>query len=380
MSYSRRHFLRYSSMGLAMLSAIKASAVAKALGEVGLKDYFRRDFKIGTAIGDDMMKTLPADYEQLITREFNAITMENNMKWEHVHPRPGVWEWSLPDKFVDFGVRNDMYTVGHVLVWHSQTPKWVFEDVNGKPLSREALLNSMQQHIATVVGRYKDRIAAWDVVNEAIEEENKGWRKSPWLNIIGPEFMEKAFIFANEVDPKAHLLYNDYNEHAPEKRAFIVDFVNKFKKQGIPIHGIGMQGHVGLDYPGIRDYEKSIEAYAATGMRVHITELEVDVLPAAWDHIGAEISTNFPHSKRLDPYTSGLPQKIEDQLARRYEEFFKLFLKHRDKIDRITLWGTGDAESWKNDFPVKGRTNYPLLFDRQYVKKPAYDAVIKLKK
>ena len=379
MTYSRRHFLLHSSLGLAMLSTIKMNAMAKALGEVGLKDYFRDDFKIGTAIGGDKMKSLPADYEQLVTREFNAITMENHMKWEHVHPRPGVWDWSLPDKFVDFGVRNDMYIVGHVLVWHSQTPKWVFEDVNGKPLSKEALLKSMQQHIATVVGRYKDRIAAWDVVNESIDED-KGWRKSPWLNIIGPEFMEKAFLFANEVDPKAHLLYNDYNEHTPAKRAFIVDFVNKFKKQGVPIHGIGMQGHVGLNYPDLNEYEKSIEAYAAAGMRVHITELEVDVLPEAWDHIGAEISTNFAYSKTLDPYTKGLPQKIEDQLTRRYEELFKLFLKHRDKIERVTFWGTSDAESWKNDFPVKGRTNYPLLFDRQYKKKPAYDAIVKLKK
>lgn len=379
MTYSRRHFLLHSSIGMAMLSTIKMNAFAKAMNEVGLKDYFKDDFKIGTAISGKLMKELPADYEQLVAREFNAITMENDMKWERVHPRPGVWEWELADKFVDFGVRKDMYIVGHVLVWHSQTPKWVFEDSNGKPLSREALLSLMQQHINTVVGRYKGKIAAWDVVNESIDED-KGWRKSPWLNIIGAEFMEKAFQYAHDVDPKAHLLYNDYNEHAPAKRAFIVDFVNNFKKKGVPIHGIGMQGHVGLGYPDIKEYEKSIEAYAAAGMRVHITELDVDVLPEAWDHIGAEISTNFAYSKKLDPYTKGLPQKIEDKLTRRYEEFFKLFLKHRDKIERVTFWGTGDAESWKNGFPVKGRTNYPLLFDRQYNKKPAYHAVVNLKK
>lgn len=355
------------------------NALAKAMDEVGLKDYFKDDFKIGTAISSALMNDLPADYQELVAREFNAITMENDMKWERIHPRPGVWEWASPDKFVDFGVRRDMYIVGHVLVWHSQTPKWVFEDSQGKALSRDSLLSLMKQHIETVVGRYQGKIAAWDVVNESIDED-KGWRKSPWLNIIGREFMEKAFQFTHEVDPKAHLLYNDYNEHNPHKRAFIVDFVNRFKKKGVPIHGIGMQGHVGLGYPDIKEYEKSIEAFAAAGMRVHITELEIDVLPEAWDQIGAEVSKNFAYSKKLDPYTSGLPQKIEDKLARRYEEYFRLFLKHRDKIDRVTFWGTGDGESWKNDFPVKGRTNYPLLFDRQYNKKPAYHAVVNLKK
>jgi len=195
-------------MGIALLSSIKMNALANAMAETGLKDYFKEDFKIGTAISGKLMKELPADYEQLITREFNAITMENDMKWERVHPRSGVWDWTIPDKFVDFGVRRDMYIVGHVLVWHSQVPGWVFEDANGKPVSREVLLNLMQQHIDTVVGRYKGKIAAWDVVNEAVDE-GKGWRQSPWFNIIGADFMEKSFHFAHDVDPKAHLLYND---------------------------------------------------------------------------------------------------------------------------------------------------------------------------
>ncbi|MCR6650220.1 MAG: endo-1,4-beta-xylanase [Cellvibrionaceae bacterium] len=311
------------------------NAMAKAMGEVGLKDYFRDDFKIGTAIGGKLMQELPADYEQLITREFNAITMENDMRWERGHPRPGVRDWALADKFVDFGVRKDMYIVGHVLVWHSQTPKWVFEDTAGKPVSREALLKSMQQHTATVVGRHKDRIAAWDVVNESVDEGN-GWRKSPWLNIIGEELAEKAFLLHQRSTPKPTCSTTTTTNTNPDKRAFIVDFVNKFKKRGIPIHGIGMQGHVGLNYPDIKEYEKSIEAYGAAGMRVHITEL------AAWDHIGAEISTNFAYSKKLDPYTKGLPHRgsVDAPLRRAFQT-----VPASRQNRAITFWGTGDAES-----------------------------------
>lgn len=379
MTITRRQFLiRSAAVGTA-LSTLKYQALAKAAEETGLKNLYQEDFYIGTAIGITKMQEMPPDYADLITREFNAITMENNMKWELIHPEEERWDWELADKFVEFGEAHDMYMVGHVLVWHSQVPQWVFQDKEGKPLSREALLEYMQSHIHTLVGRYKGRVHLWDVVNEAVDED-KGWRKSPWFNIIGPDYMDHAFNYAHEVDPKAQLIYNDYNMHKPEKRAFVVDFVREFRKRGVPIHGIGLQGHVGLDYPDINEFEKSIEAYAAEGMRVHITEMDVDVLPAAWDYIGAEISEDFEYSDELNPYPDGLPAEVEQQLSDRYVEFFKLFLKHRDKIDRVSFWGTSDAESWKNDFPVRGRTNYPLLFDRAYQRKPSYYAVAALKK
>lgn len=278
---------------------------------------------------------------------------------------------------MDFGQEHDMYLVGHVLVWHSQTPDWVFQDSKGNPIGRRALLKRMQHQIEQMAGRYKGRMDAWDVVNEAVDDD-QGWRKSSWFNIIGPEFMEYAFNYAHEVDPKAHLVYNDYNMHSPEKREFVVDFIKKYKKKGVPIQGIGMQGHVGLSFPALSEFEKSIQAFAKQGMRVHITELDMDVLPVAWEHMGAEISTNFAYSDELNPWPKGLPEEVEQEFTDRYVAFFKLFLKYRDVIDRVTFWGTGDTESWKNDFPVKGRTNYPLLFDRQYRKKPAYDAIVDL--
>lgn len=379
MTFSRRQFLLQTSAGLALLSSAKMRAFARAVDEVGLKDHFKDDFRIGTAISGKMMTEMPAFYRDIITREFNAITLENDMKWERLHPREGEWDWRVADKFVKFGEEHDMYVVGHVLVWHSQTPDWVFQDAKGKPISRSALLKRMKHQIEQMAGRYKGRVQAWDVVNEAVDED-QGWRKSPWFNIIGPEFMEYAFNYAHEVDPKAHLLYNDYNMHSPEKREFVVDFIKKYKKKGVPIQGVGMQGHVGLSFPEIHEFEKSMQAYAEQGMRLHITEMDMDVLPVAWEHTGAEISTNFAYSDELNPWPKGLPEEIEQEFTDRYVAFFKLFLKYRDVIERVTFWGTSDAESWKNDFPVKGRTNYPLLFDRQYRRKPAYDAIVNLKR
>lgn len=379
MLLTRRKFLLQTSAGLALLSTLKAKAIANALQEVGLKDYYKDDFQIGTALSTEWMEGMDPFFTKLVAKEFGAITMENDMKWEIIQPEPGKWNFELADRFVDYGKKHDMYMVGHVLVWHSQTPDWVFQDEAGKPASRSVLLARMKNHIEALAGRYKGRLAAWDVVNEAVDEEN-GWRQSDWFKILGPDFMEHAFRFAHEVDPNAHLLYNDYNMHLPGKRDFVVGMLNSFKKRKVPIHGVGMQGHVGLDFPEIQQFEDSIKAYAAAGARVHITEMDVDALPIAWDHTGAEISDTFKYSEELNPYPDGLPEEVEQQLTDRYVEFFKLFIKHRDKIDRVTLWGIGDGDNWKNDFPVKGRTNYTMLFDRDYKRKAAYDAVVNLRK
>lgn len=379
MALSRRKLLLQAAATYAALSTLKMKAMANAAEVTGLKDLYHNDFYIGTALSGKKMADAEPDFMKLVAQEFNAITMENDMKWERLHPLENKWDWEIADKFVEFGEAHKMYILGHVLVWHSQVPDWVFKDHKGKRIKPEALRKRMQDHIATFVGRYRGRINAYDAVNEAVDE-GKGWRKSPWFNILGAQFMDDVFNFAHEVDPNAQLLYNDYNMHNPQKRDFVVDFVKGFKKRGVPINGIGMQGHVGLGYPDIKEFEKSIAAYAALGMRVHITELDIDVLPTIWDDSGAEISTRFKYSKELNPYTKFLPIEIENQLTDRYVEYFKLFLKYRDHIDRVTFWGTGDGESWKNDFPVRGRTNYPLLFDREYHRKPCYYGVAELKR
>jgi len=261
-------------------------------------------------------------------------------------------------------------------MWGHYLPQWLQEG----HFTSAQLRTFLQEHIAKVVGHYKGKIYAWDVVNEAIEDDEKGWRKSQWFEILGPEFMEFAFRTAHDADPKAHLLYNDYNEHNAGKRKFLIDILNDYRKRGVPIHGVGFQGHIGLDYPDLAEYERSIVDVAATGVRIHITELDVDALPRAWQFTGAEISALSEYKDELNPYTQGLTPKAEQQLTARYREVFELFIKHRDKIERVTTWGTHDGESWKNDFPVRGRTNYPLLFDRQLQPKAAYQALIGLKK
>ncbi len=369
---NRRRFIRNSALSLAGLAALKANALTELNGNSGLKDLYHNDFYIGAAIGTGIFGRNDTHTLDFVAREYNSIIMENAMKWENIHPAADRWRFELPDKFVEFGLQNNMYVVGHVLVWHSQVPRDVFLDENGNRVSKNTLKKRMENHILTIVDRYKGKVNAWDVVNESVTPED-GWRKSPWYEIIGPEFMNRAFHLAHEADPECHLIYNDYGMDNPKRRDFVVQMVQDFRKKGVPIHGIGMQGHYSLDRPTIGEIEKSIEAFASTGLRVHLTELDVDVLPSKWE-LTAEVSTSAEYEKSLNPYVDGLPKEVNDKLTRRYEDLFKLFLKHRDKIDRVTFWGMSDADSWKNNFPVKGRTNYPLLFDRRRNPKDAYFA------
>lgn len=375
---NRRKFIRNTALTAATISLLKSNAIASLVGEKGLKDYFKDDFLIGTAIGSHTLMQPDTEMLDLIAREFNQVTSENAMKWSSIHPKENEWKYEEPDKLMEFAEKNKMAVQGHVLVWHSQVPRDIFTGADGNQATKEVLLKRMETHIHTVVDRYKGRIQSWDVVNESITPED-GFRKSKWLEICGPEFMEKAFQFAHEADPQCQLIYNDYNEEDPKRRDFIVELVKEYKKKGIPIHGIGMQAHLNLDSPDLKLWEQAIEAYASVGMRISITELEVDVLPYDWGR-SAEISTNAAYRETLNPYKDGLPKEINDKLTKRYEDIFKILLKHRDVVDRVTFWGASDDLSWKNNFPMRGRTNYPLLFDRQHKPKDAYFAVAGLKK
>lgn len=377
MSLSRRDFCLRAAVSVPLLSLLKARAMAQALQETGLKDLYKHDFLIGTAVSNRTLQQKDEAMLALIAKEFSAISPENCLKWGEVHPNTDRWQWELPDRYVQFGLDHKMFILGHTLVWHSQIPRNLFMEA-GSAVSRDILLKRLEDHIRTLVGRFKGKITAWDVVNEAVDED-KGWRKSGWFNIIGPECLEKAFHLAHEVDGKAQLLYNDYNLHNPKKAEFVAEFVRDFKKRGVPIHGVGMQCHEGMDYSKIEELEASILLFAKAGVRVHITELDVDILPRKEQTSTAEVSTRYEYADTLNPWPKGLPEEMEKKLAKRYEELFRLFLKHRDKIDRVTTWGTSDDESWKNSFPIPGRTNYPLLFDRQKQRKAAYYAVAALK-
>jgi len=269
-----------------------------------------------------------------------------------------------------------MFIVGHCLVWHSQTPRWVFQDDQGNPLTRDALLERMHDHIRTVVGRYKGRIGGWDVVNEALNEDGT-MRQSPWYKIIGDDFVLKAFQFAHDADPKAELYYNDYSLENESKRKGAVELIKKLTAAGAGVTAVGLQGHDKLDWPSVQQQDDTIQAFKALGVKVAITEFDIDVLPRVTRQNTADISATARGGAGSNPYTDGLPDEVQQQLAKRYADLFGVFVKYRDTVSRVTFWGVTDADSWLNNFPARGRTNYPLLFDRQGKPKPAFDAVIR---
>jgi endo-1,4-beta-xylanase len=253
----------------------------------------------------------------------------------------------------------------------------LFTDSWGRPVSKEVLKSRLEKHIATVVGRYKGQIHGWDVVNEAIEDDGS-WRQSPLYKILGEEFIEIAFRAAHEADPNMELYYNDYSMSKPGKREAVCRLVKNLKAKGLRIDGVGMQSHNGMDYPDLTEYEKSIDAFAACGVKVMITELDLNVLPNPEGFSGADINQNFELKQKYNPYTAGLPADMAKKVNDRWMQFFKIYHKHRSQISRVTLWGISDANSWLNDFPVHGRTNYGVLFDRCYGEKPVLQDIINL--
>jgi len=353
----------------AALSASACNPAQKERLEPSLKDAFAGKFYIGTALNARQITGRDSAALKVVKEQFNAIVAENCMKSAEIQPVEGEFDFSLADQFVDFGEQNKLFVTGHCLVWHSQAPRWFFTDSAGNDVSREVMIERMKNHIYTVVGRYKGRIKGWDVVNEAIMEDGS-LRKSKFYQIVGKDFIKLAFQFAHEADSEAELYYNDYNEWYPGKRDSIVQMIRSMKADGIRIDGIGMQGHVGLDGPSLEDYEAAMVAYANEGVKVMITELDLSALPNRRRNIGADIATNFEYQKELNPYVEGLPDSVSVVWNNRMNDFFNLFLKHSDKISRVTAWGVSDGDSWKNNWPVRGRTDYPLLFDRNYQPKP----------
>lgn len=378
MNISRRGLLAMSSATAALIASAKLQAAQKAAEATGLKQAYKEDFLIGAALNVDIIAEQDPKLIALINKDFNSITAENCQKWGELRNEDGSWKWKDSDAFVEFGVKNNMHIVGHTLGWHSQIPESVFKDTQGNYISKEALAKKQQEHITTLVERYKGKIHAWDVVNEAVGDDNK-MRPSHWYNMMGDDFLVNAFNLAHEVDPKAHLMYNDYNIERKEKREAAIEMLKRLQKRGAPIHGLGIQGHVGIDY-NMQNFEDSILAYAALGLRVSLTELDIDVLPSIWELPVAEISTRFEYKPERDPYTQGLPKEVDEKLAKAYETLFKILIKHRDKVDRVTLWGVSDDASWLNGFPIRGRTNYPLLFDRNQSPKSAYFRLLDLKR
>lgn len=338
-----------------------------------LKAVYQEDFLIGTALGVEHILEKNEKANVLIKREFNAITPENIMKSQLIHPSEKSYNFEIADKYVDYGHKNKMYVVGHTLVWHSQLPAFV-----SKIKSSDSLRIFMTEHINTVAGRYAGKMNSWDVVNEALNEDGT-MRKSPFLNLLGEGYIKEAFDLAAKADPSAALYYNDYNIEQPAKRKGAIEIIKKLKAGGSKIDGVGIQGHWSINSLNLKDIEESIIEFSQLGVKVAFTELDLTVLPNPWDLRGADVNQRFAEKPELNPYKDSLPDSVQTTLANRYADLFKLFLKHRDKISRVTFWGVDDRHSWLNGFPIRNRTNYPLLFDRDLEPKKAYQAVINLK-
>ncbi len=356
-----------SSPGLLLCAAGALAAETPAL-----KSVAPRGFRIGAAINRAQSAGGDPQAIAIVTRQFNTVTAENDLKWEKVHPEPGRYDFEPADRYVDFGTKNGMFVVGHVLLWHQQTPAWVFAGEGGKRVDRETLLARLRSHIATVVGRYRGRIGGWDVVNEALDEDGT-LRKTPWLEAIGEDYVAKAFELAHEADPAAELYYNDYNLWKPAKRDAAIRLVQGLKAKGLRVDGIGEQAHWGIDDPPLEAIDAALEAIRASGATPLITELDVDVLPRDPDMWGADLTKKAKIRAETNVYPDGLPAAVQQRLARRYADVFTLFLKHG--VGRVTLWGVTDATTWLHDFPIPGRVNYPLLWDRNGHEKPAFEAV-----
>jgi endo-1,4-beta-xylanase len=344
--------------------------------DMTLKDAFKNDFLIGVAINQSQFEGGSLREAEIVAQQFNTISPENVLKWESVHPSPDKFNFADADRYVAFGQKNHMFIIGHNLIWHNQTPGWVFQDDKGNPISRDALIERMHKHIATVVGRYKGKIGGWDVVNEALNEDGT-LRDTPWRKIIGDDYLVLAYQFAHEADPDAQLYYNDYSLDNTPKRQGAIALVKKLQAAGVKIYAVGLQEHDQLEWPTTNQLDETISAISKLGVKVMVTELDIDVLPHATQSQGAEVSMTVAARSELNPYANGLPEAMQQKLAQRYADLFTVFVAHKNDISRVTFWGVTDADSWLNDWPVRGRMSYPLLFDRSGNPKPAFEAVIK---
>lgn len=333
----------------------------------GLKDYYNNYFPIGVAVSTNDISN-PAE-AKLLLQQFNSITPENDMKMGPIHPQENVYNWKNADSIVAFAQAHGLRVRGHNLCWHEQTPNWIFKDVNGKLVTKEVLLNRLKDHITTVVKRYKGKIYAWDVVNEAIDDDSaKFLRNSLWYQICGDDFIIKAFEYAHEADPKAVLFYNDYNTERPEKRERMYKLLKQLVDAKVPINGVGIQAHWSIYEPSAAELEATIKRFSSLGLKVQVTELDMSIYP--W-----EKNSRAMRPGESDAYTPELEKKQEEQ----YAMVFNIFRKYKSVITGVTFWNIYDGHTWLDTYPVAGRKNYPLLFDQNLQPKKAYWKVVDFK-
>ncbi|MEP6727500.1 MAG: endo-1,4-beta-xylanase [Bacteroidota bacterium] len=332
----------------------------------GLKDYYKNYFSMGVAVSPQALKR--EDESALVLQQFNSITPENAMKMGPIHPKENEYNWKDADSIVAFAQRHHIKIRGHNLCWHNQTPKWLFVDSAGNTVTKEVLLQRLKEHITTVVSRYKGIIYAWDVVNEAISDKpGEYFRNSIWYQVCGEDFVAKAFEYAHAADPQALLFYNDYNEINASKREKIYKMVKGLKDAGVPIHGLGLQGHWAVNEPSEGQLDSTIGRFAQLGLQLQVTELDISVYPK--EHNARE--------RKEEDNNAVFTGEKERMQVEMYNRCFKIFRKYKDVLSGVTFWNISDRSSWLDNFPVRGRKDYPLLFDKNLLPKKAFWELVK---
>ena len=328
---------------------------------ITLKDKYKKIFPVGVAVST---RTIGGGKEtELLLAQYNSVTPENDMKMGPIHPLEHRYNWRNADSIVNFAQRHGLLVRGHNLCWHEQAPRWMFTDsLTGKQVTKEVLLQRLKDHIYTVVNRYKGKIYAWDVVNEAIDDDStKFLRNSKWYEICGDDFIIKAFEYAHEADPKAVLFYNEYNSERPEKRERIYKLLKMLVDKKVPINAVGLQAHWSLYEPSNAELIKAIEQYSSLGLKVQFTELDISIYP--WEK----------ERRPLRPGEKGeYTAEIEQKQVAKYDDMFKIFRKYKKVVTGITFWNISDRSTWLDGYPVQGRKNFPLLFDQNYQRKKAF--------
>lgn len=342
--------------------------------EVGTEGQKRSKFDITGFTGRDQTENFP-----IIASQYNWVVAENCMKSEVVHPKEGVYDFTLADQFVDKALANGLHVVGHCLIWHSQCPDWFFVDKDGKQASPELLKKRIREHIFTILGHFRGKVEAWDVVNEAFEDDGT-LRKSKFYKILGEDFIPLAFQYAHEADPTVELYYNDYSMNKASKVKGVVDFFKPLISKGMPITAIGLQGHLILgeaDY--VSQYETTIQTIKRElGLPSQFTELDLSVLPNPYGFSGANISDKFQYDEKMNPYKKALPASVQKKADDFWVDFFRMLMRNKENVLRVGFWCFNDANSWRNDFPVRGRTDYATLFSRDNTPKPTVKKLVEL--
>lgn len=365
-----KRFSLILSFSTLLLSSFIEEAHAQNEQIPSLKEIFKKDFLIGTAMNTRQIEEKDIVADALIKQQFNAVTPENIMKAEIIQPGWNAYNFDLADKLIAFAQKNKLNVNAHTLIWHSQLPSFM-----RKMKDADSVRKYFVDHITTVAGRYDGKVYSWDVVNEALNEDGT-LRNSIFLQKLGEDYIVEAFRLAQKASPHSKLYYNDYNIEQTKKRAGAIALIKKIQSAGVRIDGVGIQGHWRADNVPMKDIEESIQEFSALGIEVMFTELDLGVLKNPWDNTTADVSDTAKGNTSMNPYASGLPDSVAQIQSNAYRDLFRLFLKYKKNISRITFWGVNDGQSWLNNWPIVGRTNYPLLFDRNFKPKPAFYSAI----